>query len=155
MDKFVLNEARLAQCKYKYDMDDELSLRKPAPSNRFSSPMCKCINCSGASIFPKLTGILLDTTCELLPRHIKVAPITPGTMEKIIACLATRYDCTMAAIRPFMPEVISEWGKVHILPDGDTINASALHKVRKDTRDATFVRVSSANVQPCDEVLTI
>jgi hypothetical protein len=56
--------------------------------------------------------------------------------------LATRYDTTVAVIRKHVAvDQIEEWGKVHRIDGGDTMNASALVSSAEDRRDATFVRV--------------
>lgn len=84
---------------------------------------------------------ITDTTCVLLaPRQPII--FEGGLLTKLLACLATRYSATPAALRAAVSKNGQEWGKVRILNDGDTIRASALVNGAEDSRDASFVRVS-------------
>ena len=69
--------------------------------------------------------------------------VPPPLIEKIITCLATRFDLTNKGIRPHLRTAsLKQYGKVRCLDSGDVMNASALVTVGDDRRDATFVRVS-------------
>ncbi|CDO68471.1 hypothetical protein BN946_scf184754.g5 [Trametes cinnabarina] len=71
----------------------------------------------------------------LMPRPIDKGRQVPGW------ALCTRFDTIPPhIIRRALPREVSEWGKVRILNEGDTIRAAALDKPGGDKRDATFVR---------------
>lgn len=61
----------------------------------------------------------------------------------MIACLATRYDASMATVRRHMSKAkIELWGRIRYMNGGDTINASSMVKrLQEDSRDASYVRV--------------
>ena len=83
-----------------------------------------------------------DNTCILLyPR--RTLDITRGLQDKILSCLCTtRYDIPVPHLRRLLPTVVQHWGKLRILPAGDTIRAASLQTHAEDRRDCTFVRVS-------------
>jgi hypothetical protein len=69
-------------------------------------------------------------------------------VTKILAALATRFDTTIAVMRPYVSiDHIEQFGKLRHL-GGDTMVASALAKVQSDSRDATFIRVRSICCSP-------
>jgi hypothetical protein len=83
-----------------------------------------------------------DPTCVLLPPCDR-NPVAPRLLEKIIACLSTRFDLSAKDIRPHLRSAsLSQYGKIRRLDGGDLMNASALVGVGDDRRNATFVRVS-------------
>ena len=85
---------------------------------------------------------LADNTCTLLsPR--RVLTLTRGLQDKILACLSTTHYNTIPIphLRRLLPSTVQEWGKLRILPAGDTIRASSLQASAGDRRDCTFVRV--------------
>ena len=64
-------------------------------------------------------------------------------LESVIGALATRFGKTAAFIRSTLPEHAELWHRIKILPDGDIIRADGSYKKRRDTRNASFVRVSA------------
>ena len=69
--------------------------------------------------------------------------ITRGLQDKILSCLCTtRYDIPVPHLRRLLPTAVQHWGKLRILPAGDTIRAASLQTHAEDRRDCTFVRVS-------------
>ena len=96
------------------------------------------------SIYPfcisKLTLLKQDEFCVLLPPR-RPGPVGSSLMNKILAALATRFDTTVAVLRPLATRMlVDQFGKVRYL-NGDTVVASAFLKPRNDLRDATFIRV--------------
>jgi len=86
--------------------------------------------------------IFTDPTYVLLPPCEK-DPVALPLLEKIIACLSTRFDLSVRDIRPHLQTAsLRQYGKVRCLDGGDIMNASALVGVGDDRRDATFIRVS-------------
>lgn len=75
-----------------------------------------------------------------MPRH---APLTLDRTltDKIVSCLTLRFTATPNEVRAALPTTVEQWGKLRILPDGDTIRAAELETVGEDTRDASYVRV--------------
>ena len=82
----------------------------------------------------------LDPTCILCPPSRSFTPAT-GLCNRIIGALATRLHRRPAQISRHLPEQLKLWGKIRILPAGDTIHASEVCGPRGDRRDQTFVRV--------------
>lgn len=65
-----------------------------------------------------------------------------GLVNKIVTCLSTRYNQSVATVRRFLVvDDIESWGKVERLEGGDTIRASELVKGQEDGREASYVRV--------------
>ncbi len=63
-------------------------------------------------------------------------------MDKVVACLSTRFNALPAPVRAALPKTFEQSAKVHIQPpDGDTIRAAEMETRTEDGRDATFVRV--------------
>ncbi|CDO71844.1 hypothetical protein BN946_scf184939.g68 [Trametes cinnabarina] len=120
----ILALSRLNQVKLKYGLHEELSLRPPADEN-------------------VRHGELHDAdypTCVLMPPHRRIDP-DKGLLDKLVGCLVTRFDARPGEIRNMVCRDVDIWGKVRILPDGDTAHAAALAKLTQDRRDQTYVRV--------------
>jgi len=85
--------------------------------------------------------LFIDPSYVLLPpRHL--GPIPRPLIEKIIACLSTRFDWATKNIRPSMRiALLKQYGKARCLDNGDVMNAAALVTLGDDRRDATFVCV--------------
>lgn len=62
---------------------------------------------------------------------------------KIVAGLATRYQKPASVVRPFLPLQLEQWGRVQILAGGDLLRANGMITNGPNSRDATFVRVST------------
>ncbi|KAH9849072.1 hypothetical protein C2E23DRAFT_870815 [Lenzites betulinus] len=124
LDRYVLDQARLAHIKLLYGLEEQLSLgqRKTAEND-----------CA--------VSIPGYDSCVLLPAK---RPFTPsrGLCDKIISCLSTRYTATPAAIRSALPMEVLEWAKIRILNGGDTIRSSTLDAGADsgDGRNASYVR---------------
>jgi hypothetical protein len=89
-----------------------------------------------------------DPSCVLLP-PCDQNPVPASLLDKIVACLSTRFGIPAKNIRPYLRTAsLKQYGKVRQLNGGDTMNASALVAVGDDRRDATFVRVSC--ISKCD-----
>lgn len=113
---------------------------------------------SFTSIFSTDRGCArIDTTCALLPpcrRPTTNTPPSRGVMDKIVGALCTRFGGTVHATRAALKDaVVDEWGRVRILPDGDTVKAacysgestSPVGLVPATSRDSTWVRVCARN----------
>ena len=76
--------------------------------------------------------------------HCQVFKPGTGLRNKIIGALATRTDMNnMALIERHLPNKYSEWVKVRILNDGDTVHASTMVKRGQDKYNQTYVPVSA------------
>ena len=86
-----------------------------------------------------------DETCVLLPPERALQTLTSVPRDKIVSCLATRYNVSGSVLRPLLPGSITQWGKVQILDGGDLICSASLGSVqddvRKDRRNASWIRV--------------
>jgi hypothetical protein len=86
--------------------------------------------------------IFTDPTCVLLPPRNHNA-IPPALVNKITISLSTRFDLPVAKIRPYLRKAtINQYGKVHRLDGGDTMNAASVVHTNDGSRDASFIRVS-------------
>ncbi|KAH9922140.1 hypothetical protein B0H21DRAFT_841828 [Amylocystis lapponica] len=121
LSRYVVSAAQLQQIKLMYDLTEELAL---TPHH------------AGVA---RLTVPEYPTCALLAPRRVEEIVDHP-LREKIVGALATRFDTTAATVRHILPQVLECWGRVQILPDGDTIRASEFTKTRDDSRDATYVR---------------
>lgn len=67
---------------------------------------------------------------------------------RIEAALALRLEVSRADIKQskIISRTMRVWGKVRILDEGDTMNAAAITKVGEDSRDASFIRVSTYSI---------
>ncbi|GBE87125.1 hypothetical protein SCP_1003720 [Sparassis crispa] len=120
IDRYLIDSACLEHIKMLYGMEKELALKPTA-------------SMSGLAVAEY-------NRCLLLPPHRTADMKTTPLIEKIVGALATRFNVTARVARHALPEQIKLWGKVRILPDGDTIHAAALSKPREDRCDATYVR---------------
>ena len=141
LDRFVTESAQLAQIINVYDIADDLSLRPPpGGTGEFSDPRCK----SYFHFYSYISLILRkDPTCVLLPPKSTNRP-AENALSSIASALATRFDVSIAvAKRHLQFAEISEWGGIRRVDStaGDTMRASSLGIARKDSRDATYVRV--------------
>lgn len=84
-----------------------------------------------------------DDTCRLLPSHETFTP-DRVLVDKVVACLSTRFTALPAPVRAALPNKFEQWAKFRILPEGDTMRAAEMEIQAEDGRDATFVRVCSA-----------
>jgi hypothetical protein len=102
IDKYVVNAARLSQCKIIYNIADELCLTRPRGAGvqgQFSSDECMSYHIPNCNLILMMYHIYLpDPSCVLLPPR-RTSPPSTGVLNQIIAALATRYDTTVAAIR--------------------------------------------------------
>jgi hypothetical protein len=86
--------------------------------------------------------IFTDPDYVLLP-PCQQDPVPLPLIEKITACLATRFDGPVQDIRSHLwAASLRRYGKVRRVDGGDLMNASTLVAFGDDRRDATFVRVS-------------
>ncbi|KAL6308889.1 hypothetical protein BKA93DRAFT_815202 [Sparassis latifolia] len=113
IDRYLIDSARLEHIKMLYGMEKELALKPTASMSGLA-----VVECESSHYF-------------IFRHHLTV---------KIVGALATRFNVTARVARHALPEQIELWGKVRILPDGDTIHAAALSKPCEDRHDATYVR---------------
>ena len=81
-----------------------------------------------------------DDACHLLPSHATFIP-NRVLIDKVVACLSTRFDALPAPVCASLPETFDQWARFRILPAGDTIRAAEMETQAEDGRDAMFVRV--------------
>ncbi|KAI0669694.1 hypothetical protein C8Q78DRAFT_1193260 [Trametes maxima] len=124
IDRRILALIQITQVKLKYRLHDELNLRRIVSDDLVQR---------GEYQDPDYL------TCILMPPR---RPLTPekGFMDKIIGCLATRFDRRPPNIRPFLPSELTQWGKARILNGGDTFHAASLTQHHIGRRDRTYVR---------------
>lgn len=85
-----------------------------------------------------------DDSYILLPKHSEIA-LPPGTYDKVVAHLCTRFGATPAVVRRALPAKFQHWAKVRLPNDGDVVRAAAMPRRKsEDGRDATYIRVSTA-----------
>lgn len=102
------------------------------------SPITSTFKFNSGSRYP-----IADKDCVLLPSKRSIA-FERGLIDKIIACLITRFgsNATAAAVRRALPGEFEEWARLRIANDGDTIRATAFNTANSgDKRDASFIRV--------------
>jgi hypothetical protein len=86
--------------------------------------------------------IFIDPSYVLLPPCNEDC-IPRSLIQKIILCLATRFDLTTNDISPHLQTAsLRQYGKVRRVDGGDVMSASSVVAMGDDRRDATFVRVS-------------
>ncbi|KAH9947317.1 hypothetical protein B0H21DRAFT_739809 [Amylocystis lapponica] len=121
LEQYLTDSTRLRHITVVYNLGHQLKLKQPVISSQ---------------------NLTLPNypTCMLLPPHGKYDASVYGLMEKIVGAIATRFNTTAATARRHVPVAIDTWGKVKILPNGDTIHAAASSKAREDRRDASYVR---------------
>lgn len=79
------------------------------------------------------------------PRRCEILP--PAIRNKVLACLATRFDVQKSVIRSVikLDRPIVQYGRVSRLEGGDhMIGRHFVKQTAEDSRDALFVRVSLA-----------
>ena len=82
------------------------------------------------------------------PSYVLLPPCNRGSIprpliQKIILCLATRFDLATKDISAHLQTAsLKQYGKVRRIDGGDVMNASSVVAMGDDRRDATFVRVS-------------
>ncbi|KAI0326297.1 hypothetical protein GY45DRAFT_1259252 [Cubamyces sp. BRFM 1775] len=131
LNRYVLDKARLTQVKHIYDLGDALRLAPPDLEG-FYGGAC----------------ILGYQTCALLtPRRpdINASALERGLLTKLVGALITRFGGTIQATHTALRSAqIEEWGRIRILPDGDTIRAASAQSLAGGdsgpTRDASYVR---------------
>ncbi|KAI0683538.1 hypothetical protein C8Q76DRAFT_662367 [Earliella scabrosa] len=135
LNRYILDKARLDHIKLKYSLEDTLAMRPP--------------NLGG---FYRAVCIPNYTTCALLPpyRNTTSRTLDQSVKSKIISALNTRFGGSAAATRAALNAArIEEWGRVRVLPDGDTMRAACFAQLDGSTtpmtahgaeRDATYVR---------------
>jgi hypothetical protein len=69
--------------------------------------------------------------------------VTPQLKRKIVLHLTTSFDIYSHEAELHIPEYLEQWGRLQIANGGDLIQARGLHKLQKDIRAASFVRVSN------------
>ncbi|KAI0645014.1 hypothetical protein C8Q79DRAFT_911885 [Trametes meyenii] len=126
LNRYVLDRARLSHIKQIYDLGDALRLG-PTKLHGFYQGIC-------------IPGY---RTCALLPPHPPpptFGSLQAGLQNKIIGAFITRFSSTASSTRNALKNaVFEEWGRIKIMPDGDTVRASMLTGAAS-TRDACFVQ---------------
>ncbi|KAF8890912.1 hypothetical protein BD779DRAFT_1469003 [Infundibulicybe gibba] len=79
-----------------------------------------------------------------MARPSRKTPIDLALRRKIAAHLATNYETTTLNALKFVPDTITEWGKLKILDGGDLIGSQNLHSRRSHEHDKTFVKPYSS-----------
>ena len=75
---------------------------------------------------------LLDPSCLLLPPH-RAVRFAPNQINSIAAALATRFNVSIATVRPYLDDAtVEEWGKLRRIDSdaGDTMWASSCCAIR-------------------------
>lgn len=84
-----------------------------------------------------------DPTCVLLAPRRPFTTIPKSVADKVMVCLATRFDSTINQVRRYvLPEYMEQFASVRRLEGGDTMHASTFARKSEDRRDASFIRVS-------------
>jgi hypothetical protein len=141
IDHYVSARAHLSQIKLLYNLHQELSFQSHSLcSNHFALPWCKC----NSSLARSLLNLLLDQGYILAPPK-KTSILPHALWVKFTAVLGTRFEVPAATIRKALPKElqITEYGRVRQLDGGDTIQACELVAPGADSRDMTFIRVST------------
>lgn len=87
--------------------------------------------------------LLPDPTCVLLAPRRPFTTIPKSVIDKVIVCLATRFDSTVNQVRQHViAENMEQFASVRRLEGGDTMHASTFARQSEDRRDATFIRIS-------------
>ena len=64
--------------------------------------------------------------------------------------LVTWFSILSRVAGKFLPEVVEQWGKLHCLEGGDIMHAYDIVSQRKDSQDASFIRVRELVFQEND-----
>lgn len=83
-----------------------------------------------------------DPRALLLTPRAESLPVTPELKRKIAKFLATTLEVNGNEAKKYIPETLKQWGRLQISDGGDMVHARGYHKLREDTRDSSFVRVS-------------
>jgi hypothetical protein len=139
IDRYVSARAHLSQIKLLYNLHQELSLQSlPSSSNDFALPWCKRNS--------SLAKVIAESSSQIRLTSPKKASILPHVLRvKFTAVLGTRFQVSAAAIRRTLPKElqITEYGRVRKLDGGDNMQARELVAPGVDSRDMSFVRVST------------
>ncbi|TDL18506.1 hypothetical protein BD410DRAFT_816196 [Rickenella mellea] len=125
MDTHVEEKAQLSQIKLIYNLTAELSLSPPAVDIKAGDFFC--------NEYPQSV---------LMPPKVKTdLSESTGLRHKVAACLATRFNVSVAIAKNHIPDgVLEQWGKVRRLGGGDTMHARDLVRFGDGNRDASYVR---------------
>lgn len=84
-----------------------------------------------------------------------MASLQRGILDKIVGALCTRSGGTVQATRAALKDAtVEQWGRVRVLPDGDTIKA-ATFTTAGESRDASWVRVRLTRSSPRSSLVPI
>ncbi|KAI0638582.1 hypothetical protein C8Q77DRAFT_1188451 [Trametes polyzona] len=120
INRHIIDRSRLTHIKLVYQLGDQLRMGPP---------------CSETG-----TTVMGYDTFVLLPPR-RVLPLNKALQDKIISCLCTRFETTPRELRKLLPAEVTQWGRLRVRNDGDTIRTSSLAASdMEDSRDATFVR---------------
>jgi hypothetical protein len=90
-----------------------------------------------------MTLVIPDGTCCFKSPSILAPNLSAHVKLGIQKYIALRLDLSLDRVKTFFGQaVITEWGKMQILPAGDLIETASMWKNNAgDGRDRTFVRV--------------
>ena len=138
LSNHISNVALIQAVSLIYNLDLTFTRSKP-PAKAFSTPECMSITriCLSLAYYCFLQD---PKSLPLAPN--KITSVSNSTTSKIAISLATRYNTNVAIARKYIPQELSQWGKVSRLDGGDTVHARDLVSFSEKDRDASYVRVS-------------
>ncbi len=147
LSSYAADIAQLSQIELKYDLHEQLSLkpesRTTSDEYSYQCDACKYLVPLCIASFRRPYHSEIDPKCMLLgPRRTE--DVNKSLHSKIAQCLATRFNVTMATARRHVPKRLQQWGRILRLEGGDLIRAADLISESQNSRDASWIRVSSA-----------